>query len=463
MSDRSAEVALGRPLLARHVTMISIGGIIGSGLFVGSSAAIAATGPAIVVSYALAGVLILLIMPMLGDMVTAHPEAGPFTQHVRRILGDGAGFVCGWLYWLFWVLAIALEGLAAASIVATYVAIPGWLIGLIFIAGMTVLNALSTRTFGEAEFWLSAAKVAAIVLFVCLAAYAVAGQVVATGDWPANLYVHGGFAPFGSMSVWSGVTAVILALVGAEIVTVAAAESKDGGRAVARLVTTLIVRVALFYIVSMLLIVSIVPWTDVHAGDSPFALALQAIGAPQASVLMNVVIVVAALSCMNSGIYVCSRVLRSLALSGEAPARMSELGGRGVPTNAILAGSACATLAVVASVLSPDRIFAVLVNATGMVMLIVYVMLVLAHIRFARRGGPVRISPIVDYVVIAAMALVVVAMLRTPALSSQAVAGLATTALLGLLYRVRRLPRANLISNWVAPEGAKPHEQRPND
>lgn len=429
-----------RPLKARHVSMISIGGIIGSGLFVGSSAAIAATGPAIVVSYAIAGVLILLVMRMLADMALAAPGAGSFTEHIRLGLGNGAGFVAGWLYWIFWALAIALEGLAGASIIVTWLpAAQAWQIGLLLVLGMTALNLLSVRAFGESEFWLSAIKVAAILLFIAVAAFAVGKGVVGGGGLPAPLYAHGGFAPFGPASIFSGVTAVILALVGAEIITIAAADAQEPGPVIARLTTTLILRVALFYLLSMLLIVSIVPWTEIRPGASPFAMALVAVGAPGVSLVMNIVIIVAVLSCMNSGVYVCSRVLVALADKGEAPAFFGKAGGRGVPVRAILAGSGAAALAVMASVLSAERLFAMLVNATGMVMLIVYLMLVLAHMGFVRRGGESRLPRATGPIVIVAMVAVIASMLATPGLASQAWAGLATTSLLVLAYlAVRR-------------------------
>ncbi|HEY1146161.1 MAG TPA: amino acid permease, partial [Allosphingosinicella sp.] len=419
------------------VSMISIGGIIGSGLFVGSSAAIAATGPAIVVSYAIAGLLILLVMRMLADMALAAPGAGSFTEHIRMGLGPWAGFVSGWLYWIFWVLAIALEALAGANIIATWSPWPIWQIALALIVALTALNLLSTRAFGESEFWLSAIKVAAIILFIGVGAIAVGGGMLETGRLPANLYAHGGFAPFGPISLFSGVTAVILALVGAEIITIAAAEARAPGNVVARLTTTLIIRVALFYLLSMLLVVAIVPWNAIRPGDSPFALALDAVGAPRVSLMMNLVIIVAVLSCMNSGIYVCSRVLRSLAARGEAPRAFQAIGGRGVPVRSILVGAGAGALAVLASAYSPERLFAMLVNATGMVMLIVYMLLVLAHIAYVRRGGATPLPAFVAPMVLLAMTAVIVSMMATPALASQAYAGLGSTALLVMFYHVR--------------------------
>lgn len=433
----SSTEELDRPLKARHVSMISIGGIIGSGLFVGSSAAIAATGPAIVVSYAIAGLLILLVMRMLADMALAAPGAGSFTEHIRMGLGPWAGFVSGWLYWIFWVLAIALEALAGANIIATWSPWPIWQIALALIVALTALNLLSTRAFGESEFWLSAIKVAAIILFIGVGAIAVGGGMLETGRLPANLYAHGGFAPFGPISLFSGVTAVILALVGAEIITIAAAEARAPGNVVARLTTTLIIRVALFYLLSMLLVVAIVPWNAIRPGDSPFALALDAVGAPRVSLMMNLVIIVAVLSCMNSGIYVCSRVLRSLAARGEAPRAFQVIGGRGVPVRSILLGAGAGALAVLASAYSPERLFAMLVNATGMVMLIVYMLLVLAHMAYVRRGGATPLPAFVAPMVLLAMMAVIVSMMATPALASQAYAGLGSTALLVMFYHVR--------------------------
>ena len=256
---------LGRTLASRHVAMISIGGIIGAGLFVGSSVAIADVGPAIIVSYVLAGLLILCVMRMLGEMAGANPSIGAFTEFTREGLGPWAGFVTGWLYWYFWVVVVAVEAIAGAKLLSEWLPFQTWEIGLVLMLAMTGANLLSTRSYGEFEFWFASLKVAAIVAFILIGGGYLLG-FAPHGSASANLFGHGGFAPKGVMSIFSGVTTVIFALCGAEIATIAAAESAEPARAIARITSSVAVRILLFYVLSMGLILAIVPWSQVTAG-----------------------------------------------------------------------------------------------------------------------------------------------------------------------------------------------------
>jgi len=452
-SPEPITTSLPKSLEARHVAMISIGGIIGSGLFVGSSAAIAATGPVILISYLLAGVVMLFIMRMLGEMAVATPGAGSFTEYIRLGLGNWAGFIAGWLYWGFWVLAIALEAVAGASIIAPYVDIPVWQIGLVLLVAMSALNLLSTRTYGESEFWLSLIKVVAITIFIIIGGIFVFGAARDAGGWPANLYQHGGFAPFGPLSMFSGTTSVMLALVGAEIVTVAAAESKTPTTAIAQLTTTLIVRISIFFVASMFVIVCLVPWNTIQSGNSPFAMALAAMQVPLAPDIMNAVVVTAVLSCLNSGVYVSSRVLYTLSNHGEAPRWLIRANRRGVPDRAILLSITGGIIGVMLAALDPGGVLAFLLNATGAVMLVIYLMVAFAQIRYRRhleRSAPERLQlktwwfPWSSYAVIAVICAVMLAMALNKNLASQVYASAACFALAAAAYwavtRARRQP-----------------------
>src|SRR5256714_870445 len=228
----SGELTLSRSLRARHVAMISIGGIIGAGLFVGSSAAIAAAGPVVIFSYLITGVLILLSMRMLGELALANPEVGFFTDYARKVLGHGFGFVGGWLYWYFWMIVVAVEALAGAIILHDqWIALPVWLIGLVLLACLTIVNLFSARSYGEFEFWFSSIKVAAIIVFILITGSYVLGLTSHSAADFSNLSRFGGFAPFGGISALAGVATVIFSLTGAEITTVAAVESKEPARA----------------------------------------------------------------------------------------------------------------------------------------------------------------------------------------------------------------------------------------
>src|SRR5580700_8560677 len=251
---------LSRSLKGRHLTMISIGGIIGAGLFVSSSTSILRGGPACFISYAVTGLLILLVMRMLGEMATALPKVRSFTEFARAGLGDGAGFVVGWLYWYFWVLVVAVEAIAGAKILQHW--LPGFSplqIGIGLMTIMTGVNLLSARSYAEFEFWFASIKVAAILAFVVIAAAYAFGWTAPSGATFGNLVNFGGFTPQGWIAVIGAAPTVFFAMTGAEITTVAAAESAQPGRAIAKMTTTVIWRILIFYVVSVFLIVSVVP------------------------------------------------------------------------------------------------------------------------------------------------------------------------------------------------------------
>src|SRR6202046_2932140 len=232
---------LSRSLKGRHLTMISIGGIIGAGLFVSSSTSIIAGGPASFISYAITGMLMLLVMRMTGEMTTALPNVRSFTEFARAGLGDGAGFVVGWLYWYFWVLVVPVEAIAGAKILQHWFPTFSPLqIGVALMSVMTGVNLMSARSYGEFEFWFASIKVAAILVFIALAAAFACGLTSPTGATFANLRDYGGLLPRGWVAVLAGAVTVYFSLTGAEITTIAAAESQEPARAVARMGTSVI-------------------------------------------------------------------------------------------------------------------------------------------------------------------------------------------------------------------------------
>nr|WP_281277445.1 amino acid permease [Hankyongella ginsenosidimutans] len=309
-----------RGLKSRHVEMIAIGGIIGAGLFVGSSTSIATVGPAVIVSYLLAGLVILLVMRMLSEMAVANPGISSFTEFARLGLGNGAGFVTGWLYWYFWVVVVGIEAIAGAKILSAWLPFEVWEIGLGLMLVMTAVNLMSARSYGEFEFWFSSLKVAAILVFIAIAGAYVLGLTGRPDPDTNHLVAHGVLRRTAGLPL-SGVVSVIFALTGAEIATIAAAESAEPTRTIARLTWSVCARILLFYVVSISLIVAAVPWTSIVPGESPFAAVLDAIHIPYAGTIMNIVVLIAVLSCLNSGLYVTSRVLFALAVRGDARRR----------------------------------------------------------------------------------------------------------------------------------------------
>lgn len=446
------EGRLSHSLKSRHVSMIAIGGIIGAGLFVGSSTSISQVGPAVIVSYGLAGLVILMVMRMLSEMASLLPGAGSFTELVRAGLGDRAGFVCGWLYWYFWVVVVAIEAIAGAVIISGWIAAPVWLIGVVLLAVLTGVNLLSTRSYGEFEYWFSLTKVVAILAFIAIAGLWAFGVTSPSGPTFANLVDHGGFVAKGWGAVLAGVTSVIFALCGAEIATIAAAESQEPARTIAKITGSVALRILLFYLLSIGLIVSVMPWTSIVPGQSPFAATLDYMQIPHAADIMNFVVLVAVLSCLNSGMYVTSRVLFVLAAKGDAPQSLVVLNKRRVPVRSTLIGSLFAYVALAASVLSPALVFSFLVNASGAIMLFIYLLVCFAQVRMRNRmerEAPERLvirmwfHPFGSYVTAAGIGIVLTAMLIKPALRIELMSSLILLAIvigLSFLKDRRRAP-----------------------
>ena len=424
-------------LRERHVAMIALGGVIGAGLFVGSSAAIVAAGPAVLASYAIAGAIVFLVMRMLGEMAVARPGLGSFNAYVRAALGPRAAFVSAWLYWYFWIIAVGAETIAGAALLHDWIAVPVWLIGLVLIALLTATNLLSVKAYGEFEFWFSLVKVLAIVAFILVAAGHL-GLLAAHGGSPmATLVGSGGLAPKGFAVVLGAVPTVIFSLTGSEIASIAAAESDDPPGNVARASRTVALRITIFYLLAILLLVAIVPWQDVRSGHSPFVAAMGAIGVPGAAVLMQAIILVAVLSCLNSGLYVCSRTLFELAEAGDAPRALVAVGANKVPVRATLIGSAAGFLAAIASVLSPGLVFAFLLATSGSVILVVYILVALAQIADRRRRDvagetpafAMWLFPWLSYAAIAGICAIFVTMVLLPDQRGQLLAGASSVAL----------------------------------
>jgi GABA permease len=427
--DVSGGAELSKSLKSRHISMIAIGGIIGAGLFVGSSTTISTVGPAAVVSYAVAGFIILLVMRMLSEMAIAVPGVKTFPEFSRVGLGHMAGFLSGWLYWYFWVVVVAIEAIAGAKIISDWFPmLPVWAVGVGLMAILTAVNLMSARSYGEFEFWFSSIKVAAIIVFILLTAAWALGLTSPAGPTFGNLTAHQGFAPAGWGAVLAAVTSTIFALCGAEIATIAAAESEEPAKTISRMTVSVSVRILVFYILSILLIVAIVPWTAIKPGISPFATTLKAMGYPGADIMMNAVVLVAVLSCLNSGLYVTSRALFGLAKYGDAPQALVQLNARNVPARAILTASLFSYGALAAERLSPDTVFSFLLNSCGVTMILLYLMIAVSQLKLRahyEREAPERLQirmwlhPFGTYVAIAAMMAVLIFMGLTPALSSQ--------------------------------------------
>ena len=463
---------LQRGLQQRHMTMIAIGGVIGAGLFVGSGVVINQIGPAAVLTYLVTGLLIVLVMRMLGEMATAYPHSGSFSELCRRALGNWAGFTIGWLYWYFWVIVIAFEAVAGAGVLGKWIHAPLWVMSLVLLLLLTLTNVGSVRSYGEFEFWFASIKVAAIVAFLAI------GALFVLGLWPgrsldfSNLTAHGGFFPKGAGAVFSGIVIVVFSMVGAEIVTVAAAESAQPGRAIAKATNSVIVRILAFYVGSIFLLVTILPWNSTKLGSSPYVSALSHIGIPGVADIMNAIVLTAVLSCLNSGIYTASRMIFALANRGDAPTAFTRVTRAGVPLPAILMATIIGYLSVGAAVVWPDTLFTFLLNSSGAVVLFVYLLITLAELRMRRqleREEPERIKvrmwlyPWLTLLAAGAIAAILVSMYFTAGTRSQLVLSVVSLAVVLALYWVRRRRAgapAEVEPAPVAPPRPMPVEER---
>ncbi|QEO17905.1 amino acid permease [Acetobacter vaccinii] len=417
----------------RHIMMIALGGVIGAGLFVGSSAAIAATGPAILIGFLLVGALIYLIMRMLGEMVTADPGRGSFVEYIRIAHGDRVGFTSGWLYWFFWVVVLGSEAIAGAMLLQDWVNLPVWVLSIGLIIILKLINFAAPRVFGECEFWLSGVKVFSIVAFIAIAVLYVLHVFGAATPPMHNFLDHGGFFPHGFIAVLSLIPTILFTMMGSEIATVAAAESSEPGKNVARVTRSIGIRVTLFYLASITMILMVVPWTSIVAGQSPFVTAMQAMNIPSAALLMRIVVLSAILSCLNSSMYITSRILSELADKGDAPAVLRRSSTLEAPRLAISISSVAGTLVAFSSILAPKTIFAFLLNCSGGLILLIYSLIATAYtvLRLrARAAGDehekftMPLFPFYTYLTVGSVCLVFIAMLIDPGERMTALASL---------------------------------------
>jgi GABA permease len=423
VTESGTGTELNTGLQNRHVTMISIAGVIGAGLFVGSGTAINQAGPAVLLAYAFAGLLVVLVMRMLGEMAAANPDTGSFSTYADRALGPWAGFTVGWLYWWFWVLVIPVEATAAAKILESWTGAPQWVWALLVTLALTATNLFNVANYGEFEFWFALLKVIAIVAFIVVGVLAVLGVFDGVDSGVAHLWDTGGFLPNGFGAVIAAVLVTMFSFMGTEIVTIAAAESDHPTEKIGKATRSVIWRIGLFYLASILLVVAIVPWNDPALGENgSYQTALVALGVPGAKLIVDIVVLVAVASCLNSALYTASRMLYSLGRRGQAPAAVMRTTGGGVPRIAVLASTAFGFLTVIANYLVPDEVFTALLATSGAVALLVYLVIAMSQLRLRRRleqsGGdmPIRmwLYPWLTWAVVVVIPVMLVYMATVP-------------------------------------------------
>ncbi|PBI79902.1 lysine-specific permease [Campylobacter jejuni] len=387
---------LRRELKARHLTMIAIGGSIGTGLFVASGATVSQAGPGgALLSYALIGIMVYFLMTSLGELAAFMPVSGSFSTYGSRYVEEGFGFALGWNYWYNWAVTIAVD-LVASQLVMNYwfPDTPGWIWSALFLGLIFLLNYISVRGFGEAEYWFSLIKVVTVIIFIAVGVLMITGIMrgAETAGWH-NWTL--GDAPFaGGFASMIGVAMIVgFSFQGTELIGVAAGESENPGKNIPRAVRQVFWRILLFYILAILVISLIIPYTDPsllrnEVGDisvSPFTLVFRNAGLLSAAAVMNAVILTAVLSAGNSGMYASTRMLFTLASEGKAPRMFAKLSKGGVPRNALYATTIVAALCFLSSMFGNQTVYLWLLNTSGMTGFIAWLGIAVSHYRF-RRG-----------------------------------------------------------------------------
>jgi amino acid transporter, AAT family len=391
MGNNKPEKELHRGLEERHITLMSLGAAIGVGLFLGSASTIKLAGPAILLAYAIGGAVMFLIMRALGEMAIENPVAGSFSRYARNYLGPLAGYLTGWNYWFLWVVTCMAE-ITAAGIYMQYwfPETPQWIWALAALVIMTAVNFLAVKAYGELEFWFALIKIVTIVFMILVGLgmiiFGFGNGGVATGI--SNLWKHGGFFPNGITGVLMSLQMVMFAYLGIEMIGVTAGEVKNPQKSLTRAIDSVFWRILIFYVGALFVIMSIYPWTEIGQKGSPFVLTFEKVGIPAAAGIINFVVLTAALSSCNSGIFSTGRMLFNLAQQGEAPKKYANLTKRGVPGTAILVSAAALLIGVGLNYVVPAKVFTWVTSIATFGAVWTWAVILLSQIRFRKSLSP---------------------------------------------------------------------------
>ncbi|ATY86058.1 proline-specific permease ProY [Kyrpidia spormannii] len=445
------ESELVRGLKERHLQLIALGGAIGVGLFLGSARAIHLAGPALTISYLVGGLVIFLIMRALGELALYKPVAGSFSTYAEEFVGPWAGFITGWTYWFMWITT-AMAEITAVGVYVRYwfPAVPQWLPALIALVIMFLVNLIAVGAYGEFEFWFALIKVVTIVAMIVVGLL-----IILFGVWNhgepvgfSNLWSHGGFFPTGISGVLLALQMVMFAYVGVELIGVTAGEARDPSKTIPAATNKIIWRILIFYVGALLIIMSLYPWNELDAQNSPFVLTFQRIGFPAAADLINFVVLTAALSSCNSGVFSTGRMLYSLAQYGQAPRFLQGLSSRRVPATAIAASAAVMLVGVILNYVVPQQVFTYVTSLGAEGAIWTWGMILVAHMAYRRRVAAGQVqgvkyrmpgTPVTNWIGLAFLALVVVLLLFDPDTRVAFYVALAWFAILVIAYQfVRR-------------------------
>jgi AAT family amino acid transporter len=378
---------LHRQLTSAQLSMIAIGGAIGTGLFLGSSLAVRIAGPGVILSYLIGSAIAILFMGALSEMAVAHPTAGSFGVYAELYLNPWAGFAVRYTYWAAQCIAIGGEATAVAIYCQWWFpGTPRWLWVLGFSVALVYINARSVGSFGSFEYWFAMIKVIAIVLFIVFGLILVIGLTPKPAIGFSNFTAHGGFLPTGMTGVWTAMVFVIFSFIGTEVVAVTAGEARDPETAVPRAMRSMVGRLILFYLGAITVLIALVPWNQVQPGSdvaaSPFVRVFSLIGAPAAAHIGNFVVITAAASSMNCNLYLCSRMMFSLSRGGYAPAALGRVSARGTPVIALMVSAAGLAVAILTAFFYPDTAYVYLLGISLFGGLFVWLMIFITHLFF---------------------------------------------------------------------------------
>lgn len=419
---QTEQTGLQRHLKVRHIRLMALGSTIGVGLFLGSASAIQIAGPSILLGYLLAGIVAFIVLRTLGEMAVHEPVAGSFAAYANTYVGPLAGYMVGWGYWTYWIVV----GIAEVTAVGIYMGIwfpetPQWIWALSSILMMGLINLIAVKVFGEFEFWFALIKVVAIVAMIALG-----GSVIFfgfTNDWNpiglGNLWQHGGFFPNGISGMLLSLQMVLFAYVGIEMIGLSAGEAENPRKTIPMAIDSLAWRILIFYMGAILVILAIFPWNEVGQQGSPFVVMFERIGLREAAGIINFVVITAALSSCNAGIFSGGRLLYALSVNGYAPSPFAKLSKYGVPHRAVMATVAVCMTGVVLNYFVPDKAFQYIMAAVTFVGLMVWIAILITQIQFRRSLTKVQVAelayrtpwwPYSSWFALAFIALVVVLM-----------------------------------------------------
>ncbi len=387
--DLQEQAGYHKGLSNRQVQMIGIGGAIGTGLFLGAGGRLATAGPALFIVYALCGIFAYIILRALGELVLHRPSSGSFVSYAREFFGEKAAYVAGWIYALTWGLTALVDITAVAVYLQYWTAfssVPQWVLAFIALAIVTAINLVSVKLFGEMEFWFALIKVIALVGFLVIGTVFLAGSFPVAGQVPGLgvLEASGGLLPNGALPLIITVSGVMFAYGGIELIGTAAGETQNPEKVIPKAVNAVIFRIAVFYVGSTILLALLLPFTSYSAGVSPFVTFFASIGVSGAGDAMNLVVITAAMSSLNAGLYSTGRIYRSLAVAGSAPGFMKRMNKSGVPYAGVLFTSAFALIGVAVNAIVPKEAFEITLNATALAILAVWATIILCQLRLHR-------------------------------------------------------------------------------